>query len=137
MGLEIIRVVEPTDAAKLYPWLVPTKTEDRMQIACELADRLDKKPDETLCLVAIENNIARAVVIAYVSEQKKRTVWLWQAAAESSFEDSKLLWEKLILWAKDQHAREIRMGTDMKRQKAFQRRWGFTPCGHGQMRIKL
>jgi len=108
-----------------------------MQIACELAERLDKRPDETLCLVAIENNIAHAVLIAHLSEEHKHSLWLWQAAAESGFEDSKRLWDEMIIWARTKQAKEIRMGTSIEHQKAFQRQWGFTPCGHGQMRIRL
>lgn len=134
--MRIENVKDPMAVAKLYPWFVPTPEQDRMEMACELAQRLTDKPDDTLCLVAVERDIARAVLIAHVAEQRKRSVWLFQANSELGFKHSHTMFEALKSWAKDKGAKEIRMGA-VKHQKAFERRWGFVPCGTDEMRLKI
>ena len=123
-------------AAKLIPWFVPTETESRVQIASELAQRLEQKPDETLCLVAIERNITRAIVVAHVSEKHRKSVWLWQSQAEPGFRYSKLMFDALKQWSRVKGAKEVRMGPQ-EHEKAFRRRWGFEDANNNEMRLRL
>jgi len=117
-------------AAKLIPWFVPTETESRAQIASELAQRLEQKPDETLCLVAIERNITRAIVIAHVSEKYRKTVWAWQARAEPGFRYSEIMFDALKGWTKAKGCRRIRTAvTDERVAKLHERKYGFNRDG--------
>jgi len=133
--VRILNSKNPQIAVKLYPWFLPTQTETRMQIACELAQRLQEKPDRTLCLVAIERDIARAVLIAHVSEKYRKSVWLWQSQAELGFRYSGLMFDALKQWAKSKGAKQICMGSQ-EHEKAFERRWGFKRYD-GEMRLRL
>lgn len=134
--MRILNSKNPKVAAMLIPWLVPTQTESRLQIAAELAERLKQKPGETFCIVAIERNIARAVMIAHVSESRRRSVWIWQSQAEPGFRFSDLMMELLKSWARTKKAREIRMGTD-RNARAFERRWGFERTRDDELRLKI
>lgn len=100
-----------------------------MKIACELAHRLKTRPDETFCLIAIERNVTRAVLVAHLSETHRRRIWLWQAQAEPGFRYSALLFEGLRAWAKAKKAKEIRMTTDERKKRFFERQYGFRRKG--------
>ena len=134
--MRLLNTKNPEDVAKIFPWLIETDTENRMDIAAELYCRLKHRPEDTLLLVAIERNITRAVLIAHISDNKKKYVWLWQSHAEPGFKYSKLMFDALKGWAKDKGVKEIRMGTD-GREKAFEKRWGFEPLRNGDMKLKI
>ena len=133
--MRLLNTKEPDDVAKIYPWLIPTKTESRMDIASELFGRLKEKPADTFVLVAIEKNITRCVVIAYVSS--KRVVWLWQSQAEPGFKHSRLMMDALKSWARGKGAKKIGIGVPDERKRAFVRRWGFKELRNGELRLKL
>jgi len=116
----------------LIPWFVPDGTHP-IEMACELVGRLEKKPDETFCLIAHENNIIQAMLVAYRS--KRKTVFLWQACQRPGFRFTKLVFEYFKQWAKALGCKEIRMKTP-NRKRAFQKRWGFEPH-RDYMRIRL
>jgi hypothetical protein len=90
----------------------------------ELHRRLKTQPDDTLCLIALENNIIQAVMIAFL---RKRDTWLWQAHARKGFRFSKLMFNALKNWSKSKMRKKIRMGVYEKKE-LFQRKWGFKPC---------
>lgn len=133
--MRILNTKNPNDAAKLYPWFVPTDTETRMNIASELFGRLKEKPDDTFVLVAIERNITRCIVVAYVLS--KRVVWLWQSSAEPGFKHSRLMMDALKSWARGKGAKKIGIGVADERKKAFIRRWGFKELRNGELRCKI
>lgn len=133
--MRLLKTKNPDDVAKLYPWLIPTGTETRMDIASELYGRLKEKPDDTFVLVAIERGITRCIVVAYMSS--KRVCWLWQSQAEPGFEYSRLMMDALKSWARGKGAKKIGIGVPDERKKAFVRRWGFKKLRNGELRLKL
>lgn len=132
--MRLLNTKNPDDIVKLFPWLIPTETETRMDIATELYGMLKEKPDDTFVLVAIERNITRAVVVAHVLS--KRVVWIWQSQAEPGFKKSKLMFDAVKSWAKSRGAKKIGIGVN-EHEKAFARRWGFKELRNGELRLKL
>lgn len=130
----ILNTKNPDDVIKIFPWLIPTETETRMDIATELYGRLKAEPERTLILIAIERNITRAILIAYVFDKKR--IWLWQCQAEKGFRFSRLMFDALVSWAKDKKAREIRMKTE-REKILFEKRWNFKPLRNGEMSFKV
>lgn len=128
--MRYIRLTEPTDAAKLLPWFAPTGEQDRMAIACSLAERLAEAPERVFCLVAVQDRIAHAFLTAYLSERYKHTVWLWQARVDRGFDKAYPMWEQLVEWAKINKCKAIRMAPTNERMKRFyERRYGFRHKG--------
>ncbi len=125
---------KPEDVIKIFPWLIPTETETRMDIAKEIAFRLEKYPEDTFVLIAIENYITRAILV--VHKLSKKVVWCWQANSESGFKYSKYMFTAMISWAKSRGAKNI--GTNpSKRKEALMRRWGFKKIRNGELRLKI
>ena len=118
----------------LVPWFVPTG-QNPIDMGWKLNQRLKDKPDDTLCLVAIEKNIIQAVLIAYV---RRRDVWLWQAHGRNGFRFSKLMFNLLKSWTSSRNRKRIRIGV-FEKKEVFQRRWGFKSCrwGKGLMELKI
>jgi hypothetical protein len=136
--MRLLRTKNPDDVAKLYPWLVPTDTETRMDIASELYGMLKEKPEDTFVFVAIERNITRAVLIAHVLS--KRIVWCWQSGAEPGFKYHKYMFNTMTAWAKSKGAKKIGagFGPDEDRWKnILVKRWGFKEIRNGELRYKL
>ena len=128
--MRILNTKDPDDAIRLFPWIVPTPTETREQIVYGLAQRLKEAPEDTLVLVAIERDIARAVLVAHVSEAKRRSVWLWQVRSVPGFRYSRLMFDALTSWTKAKHCKVIRGNTSNRdRDKVFERRYGFRRKG--------
>lgn len=123
------------EVVKIYPWLIPTDDQTRLDIAAELAYRLDKNPEDTYVLVAIENGITRAVLIAY--KLSKRIVWIWQAQSEAGFRYSAFMMKALIAWARSRGAKNIGAGVSEKHKEFFKRRWGFRELRNGELRRRL
>ena len=132
--MRLWRADNPEVAMNLIPWFVPTN-QNPIQMGWELHERLKEKPEDTFCLVALKGRIVQAVLIAY---KRKRDVWLWQAHARKGFKYSRTIFDGLKYWSKSVGKNRIRMGA-VKRFKAYQRRWGFTPCRWDKkiMEIKL
>ena len=127
--MRFLNTKNPDDAIKLYPWLIPTDTETRLDITRELIWRLEEKPGDTYVLVAIEHDVTQGVVIAYVSETRKKTVWLWQAQVVPGFTQSRLMFDALRAWTKSKGAKYIRMKTDRDKRRVFERAYGFKRKG--------
>lgn len=134
--MRILNTKDPEDVVKLIPWLIPTESETRMEIAAELYRGLKDRPRDVLVLVAIERDIARAVLIAHISHRSHKRVWLWQAQAEPGFRYSRILFEGLKAWSRACGAREIRTGIN-GHEKVYRRRWGFTSRGDNELRLRL
>lgn len=134
--MRLLSTKNPQDIAKIYPWLIPTKNETRMNIASELFGRLKERPDDTFVLVAIENNITRCIVVAYMSS--KRVCWLWQSQAQPGFKHSRLMMDALKSWARGRGAKKIGISVSKTgKKRAFKRRWGFKELRNGEMRLKI
>jgi len=133
--MRLLNTKDPNDAIKLWPWYLETETENRNDIMSELYGRLKERPDDTFVLVAIERNITRCVVIAYMSS--KRVAWLWQSQAQPGFRHSRLMMDALKSWARAKGAKKIGIGVADERKRAFIRRWGFKELRNGELRCKI
>lgn len=128
--MRFLKVKDPKDVVKLFPWLVPTETETRMDIACELCDRLKDKPEDTFVMVAIERGITRAILIAHVSDKRKKRVWVWQSGTERGFKHQRLMFDALKGWAKAKGCKQLRTKVSNPRwSRILHRRYGFRPKG--------
>lgn len=134
--MRLLNSKNPKDVAKIFPWFITTESQGRMDIATELYYRLKENPQSTLLLVAIERNITRGVLIAHVSDKRKKHIWLWQCRFEPGFRHSRTMLEALKSWARGRGAKEIRMGPN-GHKKAYQRRWGFELMRNGDMKLKI
>ncbi|HIJ71124.1 MAG TPA: hypothetical protein HPP87_07150 [Planctomycetes bacterium] len=126
-----LNVTNPNDVAKLYPWLIPTETESRMDIACQLRYRMEKKPDDTFVLVAVDKGVTRAVLIAHVSDKNRKRVWVWQIKAEERFPYRHRMFDALKQWVEGKGCKQVRTSiTSNKRwQRVLERRYGFKRRG--------
>lgn len=105
----------PDDVVKIFPWLVPTETMTRMEVATDIYKRLKDEPEKTLLLVAIERNITRAIFVAYISTAKiRKFVILYQAQLEEEFKYINYMIEFLKAWARKNKAREIRFENNVE-----------------------
>jgi len=134
--MRILNTKNPNDVVKIYPWFIPAEKLTRMDIAAQLYDRLETRPEDTLVLVAIERNITRSILVAHVSDKKKKRVWLWQANSEPGFKYSKLMFDALKSWMIGRGAKEIWTGTD-RNARVLSRRWGFEPLRNGNLRLRV
>ena len=116
--MTLYRLTKPRVSLELIPFYVPNN-QTRLEIGWELFKRLRDKPEDTFCLAAVEDTL-RAMVIAYVW---KGDCHIWQAYAEPGFEYSKLMFDRLISWAKEKGLTKLTTGT--KRPRAMCRKWGF------------
>lgn len=114
----------------MVPWFIGT---DPIDMAVELAGRLEKYPDRTFCLIAHENNVVQAMLIAY--RVNRKVVWLWQSHQRQGFKYTKFMFEALKQWSRTLKCKQIRMKTP-DRKRAFARRWGFEPH-RDYMRLRL
>lgn len=118
----------------LISWFVPANQEP-LAMGWELHERLREKPDDTLCLVAIENSIIQAVLIAY---KKKRVVWLWQAHARKGFRFSKLMFGGLVSWAKSKNMKRIKCSVSEERnRKLYELKYGFKSKRNKEMFLNV
>lgn len=120
----------PEFVVKLLPWLTPSD-QSLVDIMCELYERLKNKPDETFCCMATENNIGQALLIAGCREND---VGIWQARSRAGFKYQKLLLWLLSIWAKSKGYNKLTAGvSDGRRQRFFERKYGFKMCEEGVM----
>ena len=104
----ILNTKNPEDVAKIYPWLSPTGTMTRMEVATDLYRRLKDEPEDTLLLVAINRNITRAVYAACMTRGRRKCVSVLQAQAEEEFHCKDLIETGIKDWARSKKAREIK-----------------------------
>jgi hypothetical protein len=121
--MRLLNTKEPEISLALVPWFIPDN-QDPLDMGWELHERLRTKPDETFCLIAIENNIIQAILIAYT---RKRDVWIWQVHARNKFKYGMLMFDGLYRWAIRKKKKKIRGATYNERyNKLFERKYGFT-----------
>jgi len=114
----------------LLPWYVPNDKQNIFEIGWELHQKLKERPEETFCVIAVENNVCQALLIA---ERRDAHIFIWQARARAGFKYSKLLFNGLIAWTKRKGFNQLKFGTAQKKERFFQKRYGFVPCGNSEM----
>lgn len=113
----------------LIPWYAPGD-QAHLEIGLELYERLKEKPDNTFCLVAMENGFCQGILIAYI---RKNDIWLWQSRAKSGFKYSKLAMRCLFEWAKWRGYNTIKTKPNKRSAKLLARKYKFTPSDEGEM----
>jgi len=123
------RLTDPNFASLVaIPWFIP-EGQNPLAMGWELYQRLKGEPENTFCLMAVENNIPQALLLAYVKDAN--VVWVWQAHAKSGFKYSRSMFTGLIEWARAKGVGKLRCGT--LRGDALGKRYGFRPCGKDEM----
>ena len=123
--MRILNSKDPDISLKLIPFFIP-EDQTRLEMGLELYGRLKSEPDNTLCLVAIENDIGQAMMIAY---ERERDVFVWQAWSRSGFKYQMTIFNGLISWAKSLGKDKLVAGIPERKRKFFERRYGFKPSG--------
>ena len=95
--MKFIQAKHPAICWPLLPWFVEGN-QTRQEIFLELYERLEKDPDNTFVEVALDGDIAKAVLIAYKDGD---SVWIWQARSSVSFRHGKVMLRHLRQWAKE------------------------------------
>ncbi len=106
----------------LVPWFVPAN-QNPLDMGLELRQRLKEKPNDTFCLLAIEDNVIQAMLIAYI---QKKNVWLWQAHARDDFKYGREMFNGLRQWAKAKNCCKIKCKvSNPQNEKLYERKYGF------------
>jgi len=135
--MEVLNCKNPDIVSYLAPWFVPAE-KSIVDMCVELRDRLETKPQETLCLLAMENKTCHGILISY---KFKDCVWIWQARARAVWDEhypsenyTMEVFNLTVEWAKLIGAKSIKMKCKGKGlRRFFQRRYGFKPLGGGKM----
>ena len=127
--MRILNTKNPDDIIKIYPWLIPTETMTRMDIVREIIVRLHEQPDDIFICIAIDHHVTQAVLIAHISETRKRSVWVWQAHAAPGFKKSRLMFDGLKAWVKSKGNKYLRAQPSKEKRKFFERAYGFKQKG--------
>jgi len=135
--MRITNCKDPEMVSYLAPWFVPVE-KSIVDICIELKDRLENEPEDTLCLVATENEKCHGILVAYMVDDY---VWIWQARSRDVWSShypkenhTKDVFGLLIEWAKIKNARDIRMKCPTKKlRKFFNRNYGFDLLEKGEM----
>ena len=130
--MRITNCKDPEMVSYLAPWFVPVE-KSIVDICIELKDRLENKPEDTLCLVFSEEDICNAVVVAYNTDD---CVWIWQARAKSGFKHSDTGFELIKKWAMLVGAKEIRAKSTKRLAKFFQKKYHFN-LSDGELKYEL
>ena len=118
----------------LVPWFVPTG-QNPIDMGWELHERLRTKPDDTLCLVAIEKNIIQGIVIAF---KKKKVIWLWQVHLRKGFRYSITLLNGLVSWTKGKGIKRIRCKvSDERNRRLYELKYGFKSKRNKEMYLNV
>jgi hypothetical protein len=123
--LRILNTKDPNISIALLPWFVPND-QSRLEIGWELHERLKDRPDDTLCLIGIENNNWQIMCIAYTDDD---CVWVWQVRALPGFKYQRIFEDALATWAGVKGKRTLKMKCLKRLRKFFTRRYGYRPCG--------
>lgn len=123
----ITRHFDPDITLSLIPWYVTDDEKDCLQIGMELNDMMIQNPYDTLVLTVDEDNERKAMLVAYVKEDK---VHIWQAHKMKGFRDSKKVLNVVEAWAKHKNLSAIQLATsDGRRRRLYKRKYGFKPVG--------
>ena len=129
--MKITNCKEPEIVSYIAPWFVP-REKSIVEICTELKERLNEKPDETLCLIATEEQICQAVLVAY---KENGYVWVWQARAKRGFPHSKVLFELLKKWAEMMGVTELRAKSSRRVAAFLKKKYKFT-SSNGELRYE-
>lgn len=127
--MRIQKTTNPKISFALIPWFVPANL-DRLQIGWELHEMLRKEPDNVFCLIATENGIGQAVLIAYTEENY---VWVWQRRIKAGFKYQKFMYDGLVNWSKARGFDRLRCGASKRAGRVLRRRYGFEDCGNNKL----
>lgn len=132
--MEFWDIKNPNVSITLLPLYVPVN-QTRTEIGLELNRRLKDEPDNTLCLVAMDNDYCLGFIIAYARE---KDVFLWQSrSSPKASKCSKVAFNYLREWTKAKGLNEIRIKTDKRTAKLMKRKYGFKPSKRGEMVLCL
>jgi hypothetical protein len=122
--MKIQRAIKPEMALLLLPWYVEVNR-TREMIGWELNERMAKQPDDTLVLVAMDNQEKHILGFSacYV---RYNDVFIWQARNEklSRSEVDEVL-NSICKWAKSKGFSRI-AAMPNRNPKLWKRRWGFS-----------
>lgn len=124
--MKFIQAKHPAICWPLLPWFVEGN-QTRQEIFLELYGRLEQEPENTFVEIALDDQICKGILMAYVSENH---VWIWQARAAKGFAFQKEMFSHLKEWAKSKNKKVMRMGTHNDRlEKLYSRKFGFSKNG--------
>lgn len=119
--MEFLITKNPEVALTLIPWFVPLN-QSREDIYLELRERLTDNPDETFVCVAIEDNLIKGMVVAYV---RYKDVLIWQSRNEGlSRSIVDFVFNGVCHWARSKGFDRVTTVPNRAR-KIWVRRWGF------------
>jgi hypothetical protein len=127
--VRIQRITDPDATLAMIPWFVPDE-QPRIAIGCSLSEKMLNDPDDTLVLIATEDNNVRALSVSFVEtnpDTGERHVFIWQARTLPGFTQGKILMDSIGRWAIDKGIMRITTGMFLpqRRINAFCRRYGF------------
>ena len=124
--MKFIQAQHPAICWPLLPWFVEGD-QTREEIFMELYGRLEQEPENTFVEIALDDDICKGVLIAYVSGDH---VWVWQARTAKRFNYQKEMFEHLQIWSNDKGISKLRaICYGDKSTKLFMRRFGFKKDG--------
>ncbi len=135
-NIKFWNIKNPDIAQKLIPWYIP-RDENRLDIGWELHQRLKKNPDDTFCLLAMDDLVCLGVMLAYT---RKNDVWCWQARGTPQCSHySKEAFQRLMKWTREKGFDKIKIDArDERTAKCLARRYGFKPSKvRGEMVVCL
>lgn len=119
----IRREKNPDMAFRLMPFFIPYhQTPEEM--AVELNDMMKNNIDETFVIIATENGICKALIIAY-TRPKNKDVWLWQGRAKSGFRYSNHMMNGIFYWTKSKGYDRLSCGVNRRTALLLSRKYGF------------
>jgi len=126
--MKIQRVIKPEMAIVLMPWFVPVD-QSREEILVILADKLKNDFENTLVLIAVDNDKVR--LFTAVFKDTDSSTYLWQARSSVGFRGSMDILKLIEQWARDKKCSELTAGTAIKgrRLQAIMRKYNFRHCG--------
>lgn len=126
--MKIIRVTSPSILPYLEPVMMDGPDNDKERVLRGLEMLLQHDPYSTFILVAVEEEEILAYLIAFRPEGYNYVVLqqAWTDTKRTTRDLADLFFLKLVSWAQNIEAPEIRMET-RRPEGPFMRRWGFKP----------
>ena len=125
--MRYINAKHPAICWPLLPWFVEGN-QTREEIFMELYGRLENKPQDTFVEVALDGDICKGILIAYLEDDY---VWIWQARIAKDFKNARPMLVSLSDWARTRNITELRAGCSKnKARDLFMRRYGFKKDGN-------
>ncbi len=131
--MEIWNCKNPEIYPYVAPWMISIEN-SIVEMCVELKDRLTNSPDDTLCLLAIEDKVCHAVAISYKVDD---CIWIWQARSKSGFRHSDFMFDLIKKWAVMKNAKELRIKTTDRLARFFRRRYKFHSLSNGELKYEF